>query len=371
MPLARIAGSAERVLYRVAGLPVAVRSLARSSRRRRADPLRSAFARRYWRPRNASEGSELIGGIILSPLAIMVALAWFTWRNGAIIRRRHGKSVATQLSEQLRLYFSAGVLPPWYYIFSLHDDGARRAPTFIERFETKTCYFRLLKQHKGTPLNDKTRFAEFCVANGIRTVPTLMRLPAGGPPTPLPERDLFIKPIAGRGGQGAERWDYVGGQSFRCAEGKQLSRAALLRRLTDRSRQEPLIVQPRMKPHPDLLAITAGALPTIRVLTCLDSQGEPEVIGAVIRTSIGGNRTVDNLHVDLVLGEAQRALQARDRSGSFAGVAPGLLGGSLGSRDLALERRLTCRAQCGLASAVATLAGAASTHGRRERVPRG
>ena len=314
MPLPRLANSAEGIVYRIAGLPIAVRMLAPFSRGRRADPLRSAFAHRYWHPRGLAEASELVGGIILTPLAILASVAWFTWRNGEVIRRRHGKSVPAQVAEQLRLYFSAGVMPPWYYIFSLHDDGVSRAPTFIERFETKTCYFRVLKQRKGTPLNDKKRFAEFCAANGIRSVPTILRLPGDDPQRPLPGCDLFVKPVAGRGGRGAERWDYIGHQSFSGPGGEQLSRAALLHRLVERSRHGPIIVQPRIKPHAELTAITAGALPTIRVLTCLDANGEPEVIGAVMRTSFGNNRTVDNLHaggigasIDLDSGRLSKA----------------------------------------------------------------
>ena len=314
MPLPRLANSAEGIVYRIAGLPIAVRMLAPFSRGRRPDPLRTAFAHRYWHPRSVAETSELLGGIILTPLAIVAALAWFTWRNGAVIRSRHGKSVPAQLAEQLRLYVSAGVLPPWYYIFSLHDDGANRAPTFIERFETKTCYFRLLKQRKGSPLNDKTRFAQFCAANGIRSVPTITRLPGDEAPQPLPRCDLFVKPVAGRGGRGAERWDYIGSQSFSGPHGEQLTRGALLRRLMARSRHGPLIVQPRMLPHPDLAVITAGALPTVRVLTCLNAQREPEVIAGVMRASLGKNRTVDNLHaggiaaaIDLECGTLSRA----------------------------------------------------------------
>jgi hypothetical protein len=314
MPLPRLANSAERIVYRIAGLPIAVKALVAASKARPADPLRSAFTSRYWHPRGVAETSELLGGIILTPIAILASLAWFTWRNGAVIRRRHGKSVPSQLAEQLRLYFSAGVLPPWYYIFSLHDEGAQRAPTFIERFETKTCYFRLLKQRKGTPLNDKTRFAEFCAANGIRSVPTILRLPGDDPQRPLPRRDLFVKPVSGRGGKGAERWDYIGSQSFSGPHGEQLTRSALLRRLVERSRHGPIIVQPRMLPHPDLATMTAGALPTVRVLTCLNTQGEPEVIAGVVRTSLGKNRTVDNLHaggigamIDFELGTLSRA----------------------------------------------------------------
>lgn len=290
MSLAPLRQSAERLVYRIAGLPAALRA---SNQR---DPLRRVFALHYWNPARAGEWAELIAAILLSPIAVPAAALWFTARNGAVIRRRTGKRISAQLGEQLSLYFSDGVLGPWYYIFSLHDDGERRAPTYIQRFETKTCYFRLLKERKGSPLNDKSRFAAYCAANGIRCVQTLMSLEGADPGRALPEEDLFVKPTGGRGGRGAERWDRVAPSTFAGAGGEQLGADALLQRLVERSRDTRLIVQPRMRPHPELQRITAGALPTVRVLTCLDEQNQPHVMAAMIRTSFGNNRTVDNLH---------------------------------------------------------------------------
>lgn len=290
MSLARVRQSAERLVYRVAGLPVAIRA------RRGGDPLRSTFAHRYWHPRSAGEAAELAAGIVLSPLALIAAPLWFTMRNGPTIRRRYGKGIAAQFAEQLQFYFSDGIFGPWYYIFSLHDDGRRRAPSFVQRFETKSCYFRLLKERKGSPLQNKARFAAYCIENGIRTVETLMALDGTDPGRSLPDGDLFVKPTGGRGGRGAERWDCIAPSTFAGRSGERLSAAELLSRLVERSRSTPLIVQQRLRPHPALAAITAGALPTIRVLTCLNEVGEPEVMAAMMRTSFGANRTVDNLH---------------------------------------------------------------------------
>ena len=311
MPLA---DSAERLVYRAAGLPVALGVLLGAYGSPSDDVLRSAFARRYWHPESASEWAELLGGIVLWPLGLLLASAWFTFRNGRVTRQRYGKPLSAQIGEQMRLYFSSGVLAPWYYIFSLHDEGEKRADTFIQRFETKSCYFRLLKPKKGTPLNDKRRFAEFCATHGIRTVETLMNLDGKDPRQPLPDRDLFVKPTTGRGGRGAERWDNIGPSTFSGPAGEELSGAELLARLVVRSRQRPLIVQPRMAPHPDLVGITAGALPTTRILTCLDPGGDPEVMAAMMRMSFGKNNTVDNLHaggigalVDVATGSLSRA----------------------------------------------------------------
>jgi len=123
-----------------------------------------------------------------------------------------------------------------------------------------------------------------------------MNLDGKDPGRALPDRDIFVKPTTGRGGRGAERWDSVAPSRFTGSDTVRLSSRELLERLVERSKQRALIVQPRMEPHPDLASITAGALPTTRILTCLDAEGEPQVMAAMMRTSFGKNKTVDNLH---------------------------------------------------------------------------
>ena len=101
---------------------------------------------------------------------------------------------------------------------------------------------------------------------------------------------------------------------FANGPGEAMSSSALLERLASRSRSEPIIVQPRLRPHERSSDLTAGALPTVRIVTCLNEAGRGEVIGAVFRMSIGMNRTVDNVHaggiaaaVNLVSGQLSRA----------------------------------------------------------------
>jgi hypothetical protein len=295
VPSLSFASRAERLVYRIAGLPVAFSGLF-SRNAADQDPLKLAFVWRYWRPQSFGEWAELIIALLTWPFALVLGSLWYTSRNGAIIRRRYGRGIAAQLADQFRLYFSAGVLGPWYYIFSLHEDGARRARTYIQRFETKPALFPLLKGYKGSPLNQKDRFAEYCSAHGLHCVEIIARLDGSPPTSPLPDCDLFVKPTAGRGGTGAERWDRVAPGVFVSPNGERLASDELLARLVDRARHDPLIVQRRLSPHPNIAEITTGALPTCRVVTCLDEGGEPEVVAAMFRSSIGRNVTVDNMH---------------------------------------------------------------------------
>jgi hypothetical protein len=293
IPARRFAAGFERMVYVIAGLPIALRagSVPTNSA---AQAIRQVFARRYWRPESLSEALELTTGLILAPLAVPLAALWFTARNGPIIRRREGKGLAAQFLEQLRLYASAGIVGPWYYILSLHRDGQRRAPTFLQRCETKRGIYALLKAESPSPLGDKKAFAERCAAIGVRCVACELVVDRGEPdPGALPDCDLFAKPLTGCGGRGAERWDRIAGRTWR--NGKRiLGDRALVTHL--RSKGLPFVVQKRVRPHPALAVLTSGAVPTVRAITCIDDMGKPELVAAVFRMSIGANRTVDNIH---------------------------------------------------------------------------
>jgi hypothetical protein len=150
------------VTYQVAGLPIAVRGV----RRRESSPqsiLRRAYARRYWRPRGIGEASRLALATVISPFVLVGLEVAFTLKNGGQVARDSGRPVRSQLMDQLRLYLSAGVLPPWYYIFELHrEPHSAFAREFIYRWESKGGILSLLREGDRAPrseLNDKARFA--------------------------------------------------------------------------------------------------------------------------------------------------------------------------------------------------------------------
>jgi hypothetical protein len=290
----RVAVRGERLVYRIAGLPVAIRQLLDRRGQASADVIRTAYAIAYWQG-GWDNVAEIAVASLVWPVGLLLACLWFTARNGALIRDRENKSLIRQFADQVRLYFAAGVLPPWYYIFRLHD-GHASAGAYLQRFETKAGIYPLLRRGVWTELNDKKIFADFCADNDIPSVPYLVYLRDSAADGQLPDYDLFVKPANGRGGRGAERWDRVAPGQFADPAGQRLDAQALLQYLKRRADRCPIIVQRRVRPHCALADLTSGALPTIRVTTCLNERGDPEIVGAVLRMAIGGNRTVDNLH---------------------------------------------------------------------------
>ena len=298
----RLKGFGREVTYKVAGLSIAARA---PFDRSEAGPavIRRAYARRFWRPRHGQELASLAFALVGWPFAFVGLSAAFLVKNGATVARRSNRPVFRQLIDHLRLYVGAGVLPPWYYIFELHDrPSAAFARNFIYRWESKGGIFRVFKEGDRAPqsiLSDKAAFAELCERHQVRTVPVLA-LASGGRIDRRAEdcefnRDLFVKPNVGRGGKGAERWDYIG-PGYRNPAGEEIGRDDLFARLAKRSLSEPIIVQPRIVNHSALQPLNNGALSTVRILTCLDESGHPEVVGAAMRMAIDGNHVVDNLH---------------------------------------------------------------------------
>ena len=289
----------EAIIYRVAGLPVLCGGLFNRNEASAAGALRGLYVRHYFDPDLANEWFDMAMALLLWPLVLLGGMALFTARNGRAIAARSGRALPMQLWDQLRLYFGHGYLAPWYYIFSLHDADLRRdAGAFLQRFETKRCvYQRLARRLRPTsPLSDKHAFARHCEAHALAATPSLMLVTGGAIPPALPEQDLFVKPIRGNGGKGAERWDWLDDGRYRRADGLVLVARDLAARLGALSDGEARIVQPRLRNHPAITDLSNGALQTVRALTCLDERGAPELIGAVFRMGIGANGTVDNFH---------------------------------------------------------------------------
>ncbi len=266
MPLLmKVAERGEWLLYRIGGLPVAVRGGSDREADRPCDIIRRGYSRVYWRPDTWGGYIEIGAAWLLWPFVLLLFSLWFTAKNGPEIRRRSGRRLAAQFADQVKLYFSDGILSPWYYIFELFDDPEHsRAELFLQRSETKGGIYPLLRRGVTSELNDKRIFSEHCAEKGVPTIPALLYFDGRGETGPLPDCDLFVKVANGRGGRGAERWDLIGERTFSGPGGLELAAGDLRDRLNEAARRQPLLVQKRLGRHRELLDLTTGALPTVR-----------------------------------------------------------------------------------------------------------
>jgi len=282
-----------------------------------ASIVHQAYAREFWRERGFTGRLGLLAQFLTWPPIVLGTLVWFTALNGRSIRQRTGKSIIRQSYEQLRLAIVHAIIPPWYYMFELHDDiRYRRAGQYLRRDETKGGVFQLLRKAAGSGgLTNKTKFADRCRRHGIRTPDYLqakrgkLLRPDKQPADSLPHVDLFAKPSSGRGGCGIESWRYDGSQWSRDGA-PPIDEAALMDHFRGLSKKERFLIQRRLVPHPELADLSANVLTTVRMVTIIDENGGFEATHAAYRMPNRLDATVDNFHagglaakVDIETGE--------------------------------------------------------------------
>jgi hypothetical protein len=270
-----------------------------------ANIVRVAYRKLVWNEAFVWQRIALYCAVPTWPIWALLQAAYYATKLGGRVRAESGKGRLRQLTEAIVLAWSDLIPPVNYYMFELYDPAQRaRANAYLLRAETKGGAFFLLRPAKPQPgrrrpFRDKAEFAAECDAVGLRAAPVLARFIAGAQvaadgAAPLPKTDLFLKPIVGKGGRGAERWHYDGARWLR--DDQSFDEAGLLAHLAARSRREALLLQPRLVNHPDLAEVNLGALSTCRLMTALDEQERSEVIGAVLRMPSRRDMAVDNFH---------------------------------------------------------------------------
>lgn len=289
-----------------------------------AASLHWAHTRLLWRGSKLDTARVLIAALAGWPPYFAATMMHATWLNGAAIRARTGISIIRQLRQQLELGFIHGLPPRWYYTFELFEPAHRcRAGQYLQRGETKRGVYGILKRATGAPLSpltDKVAFAERCRAHDLPAIPVVFTITPGAFASQrldaalLPRFDLFAKPNRGKGGRGAERWDYVGGDTYRNASGVHLRAAELVHRFRHMPSGDDVLIQPRRVNHRGLRDLANDALATVRVVTCRNEHGAIEATNAVLRMAQGRNHVVDNFHagglaarVDLATGTLDAA----------------------------------------------------------------
>jgi hypothetical protein len=254
--------------------------------------------------------------------------------HGARVQWLTGKTKPEQFIEQLGLALRHRIPPAYYTVYEFYRPGQRRqAGDYLMRHETTAVAYRLLdprpkERDTPAPLADKVDFARHCRRHGLRHIPVLMVFDSGKCLTGsdivnrLPDADIFVKPVLGTGGGGPECWHSLGDSRFKNLRGDHLEAGALLAHVARLSLSRPYLIQSAVTNHREISRLSAGALSTVRILSCRNERGDFEVTNAAFLMSVDPLSPVDSFDA----GGVAAAVDLKTGTLGFAtdlGQAPG------------------------------------------------
>ncbi len=230
--------------------------------------------------------------------------------NGDYVQKEVGKSKRRQFLEIMWYSVMAPSLPENYYKFKWYGSEGRRFRDYVHRYETKNVVYKLISVGRGgevQSLSDKLKFSEYCLENMIPAVSILavvnkkkvVFLGVDGPE--LINQDVFIKPLNGKGGKEAFRATFLlnelGERCFKF-KGEVYKEEDFYLKLKLRASKKRVtyIVQPRIRSHKKLLAMSGEVASTLRLITVINEVGEPEIVYSIFRVPGDLNGDVDNTH---------------------------------------------------------------------------
>ena len=282
-----------------------------------ADIIHRAYGAYYWRIcRTLRSRLFILWMFIFSPFFILAGITKWIAKIGKAAASCSGKSRIRQILEQFYLGFFYSIDSNNYYLQEFYlQDGLERARFFVNKGALKYGFYNQLG-HYGKLINhnlsfcslgEKQLFTQYCLKNEIPVVPILMQFKADGSiidhrdnivdKEDLPKHDLFCKPSIDKEGEGAEAWLWSSDGTFNNLAGEKIKSVALKKRLSKLACSHfsgSYLVQPLVRPHPELEQFRKLATPTIRLITYIDSEGHIRADRAMFRFSRLPTSVVDN-----------------------------------------------------------------------------
>ena len=230
---------------------------------------------------------------VFKEITVFLAIFWLALTAGRALRQATGKSVIAQVGEMTVMWFKQGIDPPSYYSQELYDKAkALDAPHYLTRYETKNGLIgalnkRIPRPYRDDEMSNKILFAECCEKYGIPHPLLLLTVSSENiewhcRPEDL-ETDLFCKRQRGMGAIGTLSYRHQAPASYIDEDGKRLTREELLQAVRQEATAGPLLVQPWLRNHTDIADMALDSLIAIRVVTCMNEKGSPEVTLAMLR----------------------------------------------------------------------------------------
>ena len=232
-------------------------------------------------------------------LAQSILQVGVSWRE---VQETTGKGRVRQAYEVLKLSLLTPAKPENYYMFEWFEaEKASKAKEYLHRYELKNVIYKMLPTH-NVSLSDKFLFESYARDNNISVPSTFLHIEAGKVSGKFDEInfDFFVKPNNGKGGRGAERYEFIGSSFRRASDGTEMALREIVHLYREKTRQcehySAYIFQKRIINHAALKSLSGEAVATCRVYTMINENGVPECVGAVFRMPGSMHGIVDNSH---------------------------------------------------------------------------
>jgi Sugar-transfer associated ATP-grasp len=211
-------------------------------------------------------------------------------RCGSHVRVQFGLPWMRQLRALLTAAWCHGIFPTEYYHQQVFRTPARRDPTLYLAEREMAALLRLANRRgRMDRLNDLRSFLMECRGAGLPVPRTLawfnhgkMESGSGLPSPTLPEKDLYLRPVAWFPGAVAQRWRW-NAQARRWGRlDETLDASAFVQRCGEVARTRPWLLQESLNNHPDIARFASGGLCHVRIATGLDEENRPQPLFACL-----------------------------------------------------------------------------------------
>lgn len=260
--------------------------------------LRAVHRDRAMRERLERLGHRGLLGFRLKTPARILAHAVRETRSRHKQTGRHPLSFVADVCRQVDQAVRYGFPPETYYRFGLFDASRRGFASQIICHEQIIGLLSeindLVAADDAALLADKQAFHAHCERTGLPTIPNFVEFRDGQPLfrklssiEQLPRADLFSKPSNLWCGIGAQRWRLGDDGHYTGRGGQAFSRPGLIAHLAEVSRENPLVLQPRISNHESLRRLSSGGICSLRVITARTESGDIAVLRSIQRLCAG------------------------------------------------------------------------------------